>query len=267
MNRGNKKKGWLAPSIEHKLEAHIRLIEKIKKIIPVSETIIEIAKFDAHKMQNPEISGIEYQQGELQGYEVREYLLEKFNRKCAYCGKENIPLEIEHIIPKSRGGSNMVSNLAISCHKCNQKKGNMTAEEFHHPETLKNAQKPLKETPFMNVVKQKIAWLLGCETTLGSITKMNRISLGMEKTHANDAFIIAGGSAQKRTALFTVSQRRRNNRCLQLNRKGFKPSIRRRRYSLQPGDAVLFQKEEWSVVGTHSYGKSVIIKKGEKRWM
>ena len=54
-------------------------------------------------MANPEISGIEYQQGELQGYEVREYLLEKFGRKCAYCGAENVPLEVEHIIPKSRG--------------------------------------------------------------------------------------------------------------------------------------------------------------------
>ncbi len=69
----------------------------------------------------------------------------------------------------------------------------------------------------------------------------------------------------QRTPLFTVSQRRRNNRCLQLNGKGFKPSIRRKRYGFQPGDTVLFQKREWNVLGTHSYGKSVIIKKGEKR--
>ncbi len=122
-----------------------------------------------------------------------------------------------------------------------------------------------KEAPFMNVVKQKIAWLRGCETTPGSITKKNRISLGIEKTHTNDAFIIAGGSTQKRTSLFMVSQRRRNNRCLQLNRKGFKPSIRKRMYSLQLGAPVLFQKEEWDVVGIHSVGKQVIIKKGGKK--
>ncbi len=102
-------------------------------------------------------------------------------------------------------------------------------------------------------------------TTPGSITKMNRIASGIEKTHANDAFVIAGGSVQKRTPPFMVSQRRRNNRCLQLNRKGFKPSIRKRRYSLQPGDTVLFQKEECNVMGIHNVGKSVIIKKGEKR--
>ena len=93
----------------------------------------------------------------------------------------------------------------------------------------------------MNVVKQKIAWILGCETTLGSITKMNRIALGIEKTHANDAFIITGGSTQNRAPLFMVNQRRWNNRCLQLNRKGFKLSIRKKRYGFQPGDTVLFQ--------------------------
>ena len=141
----------------------------------------------------------------------------------------------------------------------------MTAEEFHHPETLKKAQKSLKETPFMNVVKRQIADRLGCEITFGFITKKNRISLGMEKTHANDAFVIAGGTVQKRSPLFMVSQRRRNNRCLQLNRKGFKPSIRRRRYPLQPGDVVLFQKEEWNVVGMHSVGKNVIIKKQKNK--
>ncbi|NMG83710.1 MAG: HNH endonuclease, partial [Methanosarcinales archaeon] len=117
-NRGIPK-GWLAPSIKHKLDSHIKLIEKIKKLLPITKIVIEVAPFDAQKMQNPEISGIDYQQGELQGYEVREYLLEKFNRKCAYCGKKDVPLEIEHIIPKSRGGSDRVSNLTIACHECN----------------------------------------------------------------------------------------------------------------------------------------------------
>jgi 5-methylcytosine-specific restriction endonuclease McrA len=65
-------------------------------------------------MQDAEISGVSYQQGELAGYEVREYLLEKWQRRCAYCGKTDVPLEIEHIIPKSRGGSNRVSNLTLA---------------------------------------------------------------------------------------------------------------------------------------------------------
>ncbi len=114
---------------------------------------------------------------------------------------------------------------------------------------------------FMNR-KRKEEWLApGIEHKLEThIQLINKI-----KTHANDAFIIAGGSTQKRTPLFMVSQRRRNNRCLQLNRKSFKPSIRRRRYSLQLGAPVIFQKDEWNVVGIHSVGKQVIIKKGGKK--
>ncbi|MCL4358600.1 MAG: HNH endonuclease, partial [Candidatus Thermoplasmatota archaeon] len=87
------------PSIEHKLQTHIRLIERIKSVLPITRTVIEVASFDTQKMRNPEISGVEYQQGELLGYEIREYLLEKFHRKCVYCGKTNTLLEIEHIIP------------------------------------------------------------------------------------------------------------------------------------------------------------------------
>jgi len=85
----------------------------------ISEVIIEVAQFDTQKMQNPEISGVEYQQGKLQGYHVNNYLLEKFNRKCVYCGKEDLPLEVEHIVAESRGGSDRVDNLTISCHDCN----------------------------------------------------------------------------------------------------------------------------------------------------
>ena len=139
MNRGNKKEGWFAPSIDHKLQTHMRLIGKLKRILPISDVIIEVASFDTQKMQNPEMSGIEYQQGELQGYEIREYLLEKFHRKCVYCGKTGVPLEIEHLTPRSRDGPDTVNNLAISCHNCNQKKNNLTAEEFGHPEVRKMA--------------------------------------------------------------------------------------------------------------------------------
>lgn len=82
------------------------------------------------KMMNPEISGVLYQQGTLQGYEVREYLLEKWGRKCAYCDKTGVPLQIEHIFPKSRGGSNRVSNLTLGCGECNSDKGNQKIENY-----------------------------------------------------------------------------------------------------------------------------------------
>jgi len=252
-----KKKGWLVPSLQYKLDTHIRLIENMKKWFPITNTIIEIASFDTQKMQNPEISGIEYQQGELQGYEIREYLLEKFGRKCAYCGKKDIPLEIEHIIPKSRGGSGRVDNLTISCRGCNQKKDKQTAEEFGFPEIQKLAKESLKSTAFMNVVRKILAKQVNAEETYGYITKYNRIRLGLDKTHFNDAFIIANGSKQIRCKPYDITQSRRNNRCLQLNRKGFKPSIRRQRYKLQPNDLVRYNGKKQRVKGMFNYGKYV----------
>ena len=261
-NRG-REDGWLTPSMNHKLQTHINLAEKIKKLLPVTRITIEVSSFDPLKMQNPEISGVEYQQGELQGYEIREYLLEKYRRKCAYCGKTGVPLEVEHIVPRSRRGSNRVSNLAISCHKCNQKKGNKTAEEFGHPEVQDQAKQSLKATAFMNVIRWKLVNQLNCHYTYGYITKHNRIKAGLEKSHVNDAFVIAGGTNQTRVKPYTVKQNRRNNRALQLNRNGFKPSIRRKRYEFQPHDLVQYNGDCFYVKGVCNYGNYVSLKNSE----
>ena len=211
-----KKEGWLAPSLQHKLDSHIKLVEQLKQILPVTKVVVEVASFDQQKMQHPEITGVEYQQGELRGYEVREYLLEKWQRKCAYCGKKDVPLEIEHIIPKSRGGSDRVSNLAISCHNCNQEKDNLTAEEFGHPEIQKKARQSLKATAFMNVIRWKLVNMLGCGYTYGYITKYNRIKCGLAKSHVNDAFVIGGGkNTHNRAGVHVITKQvRRQNRSL-----------------------------------------------------
>ena len=256
-NNRNRKENWFAPSIEHKVQTHIRLIQKIKAILPISNTIMEIANFDTQKMQNPEISNKEYQQGELQGYEIREYLLEKWGRKCAYCNKKNIPLEIEHIIPKSRGGSNRVSNLTLACNKCNLKKGKQTAEEFGFPNIQKQAKQSLKATMFMNIVKKRIVKELNCDYTYGYITKHNRIKANIEKSHSNDAFVIAKGNTQQRTMPFTCGQVRRNNRKLQTNRKGFRPSIRRQRYDYHPYDLISIDNNIHVVKGIFNHGSYI----------
>jgi hypothetical protein len=93
-------------SIKQSLESR----RALRRFCPIGSISMELVRFDTQLMQNPEISGTEYQQGELAGYETREYLLEKWGRRCAYCGKEGVPLEVEHIHPKSKGGSNRVSN-------------------------------------------------------------------------------------------------------------------------------------------------------------
>ncbi|MFX0051764.1 MAG: RNA-guided endonuclease IscB [Candidatus Hermodarchaeota archaeon] len=250
-----KKKGWLAPSIQHKLDTYIRLVDKLNNFLPILKTIIETATFDTQKIQNPETKGIEYQQGELQGYAVREYLLEKWGRKCVYCGKSGIPLEIEHIIPKLRGGSNRVSNSTISCQKFNRKKGNQTAREFGYLKIEKQAKESLKPATFMNKVRKKLIENLYCLYTFGFITKYLRIQLGLPKSHLNDAFVIASGTIQQRGQSFDVKQIRRNNRSIQINRKGFKRTIRRQRYKYQANDLVRHNNVLYSVKGVFNYGK------------
>ncbi|MGL4501985.1 MAG: RNA-guided endonuclease IscB, partial [Planktothrix sp.] len=144
-------KGWLAPSLQHRVETTLTWVNKLIKFVPIKGIYQELVRFDLQQLENPEISGVEYQQGELAGYEVREYLLNKWERKCAYCGIENVPLQVEHIHPKAKGGSNRISNLCLACEKCNIKKGTKSIEQFlaKKPDVLKRilsqAKRPLQD--------------------------------------------------------------------------------------------------------------------------
>jgi len=115
--------GWLPPSLESWVANFQTWARRPVWSAAVEASSMELVKFDTRALQNPEIMGVEYQQGELRGYEIREYLLEKRGRKCAYCDKTGVPLEVENILPRSRGGSKRFSNLTLSCHECNQEKG------------------------------------------------------------------------------------------------------------------------------------------------
>jgi len=169
---------------------------------------MELVRFDMQKILNPEISGGEYQQGDLSGYEVREYLLEKWGRTCAYCGKTNLPLEIEHILPKSKGGSNRVSNLTLACTECNQKKGNRPIDIFlsKRPELLKRiqarAKAPLKDAAAVNSTRWDLFRTLketGLPVEIGSggLTKFNRTIRGLSKTHWLDAACVGKSTPEK----------------------------------------------------------------------
>jgi len=190
--------GWLPPSLMSRVHNILTWVKRIIKFLPIGGISQELVKFDLQKMENPEISGVEYQQGELYGYEVREYLLEKWERKCAYCGVENIPLEIEHIVPKSKGGSNRISNLTIACRSCNQKKGNQDLAVFlvKKPDLLKSilakTKKPLKDATVVNATRWKLynslkEFNLPVEVGSGGLTKFNRKQNNLPKTHWLDA--------------------------------------------------------------------------------
>lgn len=196
MNR-TRKAGWLAPSVESRVVNTESIIRTLTARCPITSASVELVKFDTQAMVNPEISGTEYQQGELAGYEVREYLLEKWNRTCAYCGAQNIPLQVEHIIPRANGGSNRVSNLTLACQPCNQKKGSHPIEVFlkNKPELLKRikaqAKVPLKDAAAVNASRWALVNRLkqGFPVNVGTggRTKFNRTRQGFHKDHWIDA--------------------------------------------------------------------------------
>lgn len=201
-NNRLRKPGWLPPSLESRICNIMTWVGRLRRLTPIGAISQELVKFDTQLMQDPEITGVEYQQGELSGYEVREYLLEKFGRKCAYCKAENLRLEIDHIIPKSRGGSNRVSNLTIACRACNCKKGARTAEEFGYREVQKQAKEPLKDAAAVNSTRRELyrrlqATGLALETGAGSRTKFNRVRQGLRKTHWIDAACVGASTPQK----------------------------------------------------------------------
>jgi 5-methylcytosine-specific restriction endonuclease McrA len=200
LNR-RKPQGWLAPSLMSRIHNIWTWLKRLNKFTPINHLAIELTRFDTQKMQNPEISGVEYQQGELQGYDVREYLLEKWGYKCAYCGVEHVPLYIEHIRPKARDGSNRVSNLTIACKPCNEKKGTMTAAEFGYPHVEALAKKPLKDAAAINSTRRALLEQLkltglSIEIGTGAQTKFNRIQQGYPKTHWLDATCVGNSGAK-----------------------------------------------------------------------
>ena len=266
-NRKNKKKDWLPPSLEQKVAVQLNEIDHLHHYFPIKTIIVEVAEFDIQKIKNPDISGIEYQQGTLQGYNIRNYLLEKHKRKCFYCGKTVSKFEIEHMIPKTRGGSNRIDNLTLSCHDCNQKKDTLTAEEFIK-QTLpaKKAAAKLKQLPnekrlfkymtqmnatrwaLYNTIKEKYP---NVKMTYGYITKYNCIRAGLPKAHHIDAKCITGFSTVPSMEQSVVKiKMRRHNR--QLHRATFSKGHIRKAASL-PTIIFGFQLYDLVIFNNHLY--------------
>ncbi|MEQ8974002.1 MAG: RNA-guided endonuclease IscB, partial [Coleofasciculus sp. C1-SOL-03] len=173
-------------------------VKRLCQFAPIAEIRQELVRFDMQQMENPEISGVQYQQGTLFGFEVREYLLEKWGRKCTYCSKKGVPLQVEHIISRAKGGSDRVSNLCLACEKCNQKKGTKELKDFlkGKPDLasriLKQAKAPLKDAAAVNSTRWKLfetLKVMGLPVTTGTggQTKYNRTRLGLDKAHWLDA--------------------------------------------------------------------------------
>jgi len=214
-----RKEGWLAPSIQHRLDSHLQLVERIKSRLPVSKIIVEVAKFDIQKINNPDIQGEQYQQGEQLGYKnLVAYIRHRDGYECQNPGCKNKSkektLQVHHIgfwkNPPDR--SNRPANLITLCDKChtstNHKKG-----KFLYGWQPKV--KSFKAEIFMSTVYRKLVELLGAEQAFGYESDYIREELGINKSHHNDAFIIVGGTTQQRVPSLMLEQIRRNKRSME----------------------------------------------------
>jgi 5-methylcytosine-specific restriction endonuclease McrA len=192
-----KPEGWFAPSIINRVQKTATWISRLCKWAPITSITIEHVKFDTQKLDNPDITGIEYQQGTLLAYEIREYLLEKWGRRCADCEKADLPLQVEHMQPRSRKGSNRLINLTLACEPCNRRKGTLTAAEFGFP-NLQPKHNGLAAAAAVNATRWALVEMakatgLPLELGSGALTKCNRIAQGYPKAHWIDA-AVAGAS-------------------------------------------------------------------------
>jgi len=214
LNRvGSKNKGWLAPSIENKIQTHLKIIEKLHKILPVTKIIVETASFDIHKIKNPEISGQEYQQGEqLSFWNVREYVLFRDGHQCQ--GEKGCKckiLNVHHIESRKTGGDSP-NNLITLCEECHQ--------AFHEGKLKLNLKrgKSFKDAAFMGIMRwafyNKLKELYPqVQLTYGYITKNTRITNQLPKEHRIDALCITDNPTVKRLdTWYFIKQVRKHNR-------------------------------------------------------
>lgn len=194
-----RKNGWLAPSLKHRVDSTMSWVTRLIRWTPVSRLASELVRFDTHVIQKLEITGTEYQQGELTAHEVRQYLLEKWGHQCAYCDAEGVPLQINRIMSQARGGSTRVSNLTLACATCATKRSHdvreSVADEIRLERMLRKAKAPHADAAVVNgtrwvLVSQLKLTGLPVELSSGGRTKWNRTRLDMPKSPALDAICV-----------------------------------------------------------------------------
>ncbi|MFL1431195.1 MULTISPECIES: RNA-guided endonuclease IscB [unclassified Nocardiopsis] len=196
-----RRKGWLPPSLGHRVVTTLSWVERMTRWAPVHAAHVEENLFDTHVLsEGRALSGREYQQGTLRGYEIREYLLHVWDRRCAYCGGRGVPLAVEHIRPRSRGGSDRPDNLTIACEPCNQAKGASRVEDFlrNRPRLLKRILSGLKPSlrdaaavqSVRRALLREVARRVPASTATGGRTRWNRARTGVAKSHTLDALVV-----------------------------------------------------------------------------
>ena len=216
LNR-KKRSGWLAPSVQHKVEAHLKMIRLVHKILPVSRTTIEVAQFDIQKIRHPEISGKDYQHGPQFGFwNVREYVLARDRHGCQWCqGKSKDPVLTVHHIESRKTGGDSPDNLVTLCETCHD-----LIHRTHREHEIERKSRSFRDATQMGIIRWRLyeqakEGFSPVHLTYGYITKQARIAHELEKSHLVDARCISGHPlATSDGTWFLIKLVRRNNRQL-----------------------------------------------------
>lgn len=254
------KRGWLAPSVEHKINSHLKIIANAHKILPISKIIVETASFDIQKILNPDIKGKEYQQGEQLGFQnVRHYVLFRDKYECRHCKAKNVELEVHHIIQRKDGGGDRPENLIALCKTCHKNHHNRTKVlELKRP-------KQFRDAAFMGIMRNTLFQRLcdlyeNVEETYGYITKHTRMNCNLTKGHRIDAFCITENvNAKLSDTWFLQKFVRKNNRKLHMqtiNKSGYRKDSQAAKYvfGFQLFDKVLYDNQECFIFGRRTRG-------------
>ena len=253
--------GWVAPSVQYKVDAHLKVVERICSILPISNIIVEVAQFDTQKMKNPDISGKEYQEGDQLGFwNVREYVLARDGHKCQHCkGRSKDPILNVHHIESRKTGGNSPGNLITLCETCHRK--------FHQGEIDLKIKRStsLRDAAVMGIMKWRLYDELkskypNVKMTFGYITKHNRIQNNIEKSHISDAFTISKNFNAKRLSYYyKVKLVRRHNRQIHKSKilKGGKKKINQSPFEVfgfRLFDRIMFNNKYYFIYGRRASG-------------
>ncbi|MBP1920736.1 hypothetical protein J2Z34_003251 [Youngiibacter multivorans] len=257
----SKKEGWLAPSVKHKVDSHLKVIENVHRILPISRIVIETASFDIQKIRNPEISGREYQQGEQLGFwNTREYVLWRDKHECQHChGKSKDRVLNVHYKESRKTGGDSPGNLVTLCETCHKS---------HHAGRIQlklTPNKSYRDASFMGIMRWYVYNSLqklypDVSMTYGYITKNNRIRNNIEKTHSADAYCISGNfNAIRSNEIYNQAFKRKHNRQIHKANflKGGKKKLNQSAYEVKGFrlfDHVRYRDEECFIFGKRTSG-------------
>lgn len=263
-NNRRRKDGWLAPSVQNKVDSHLTAIRKVHDILPVTKVIVEVASFDIQKIKNLDIKGTEYQKGEQLGFwNVREYVLWRDNHTCQCCkGKSKDKVLNVHHIESRKTGGNAPNNLITLCETCHKGYHNGT---ILLPDVIKRGMR-FRDAAFMNIMRWTLYENLkkmynNVSLTYGYITKNVRINNGLSKSHYFDARCISGNPTAKPLGYYFYQRKvrchnRKIHKC-KINKGG----VRKRNqaafevYGFRLYDKVCWDGHECFIFGRRSTGR------------